>query len=627
MPDGFPQARGAASISLFGDVGLEITAASLDASLRGLPAGTPLTLRLFSYGGSAIEGLAIYNRLQRYTGKKTLIIDPLAASAASLIAMAGDEILIAENGFMMIHEPHAVAGGAAGDHRDLAQNLDMVSAQFVKIYAERSKKSPEEIIAAMRAETWLDAQGALDWGFADRIIAPSEILGATLPRIAAAAHYRNMPDQVRRIQKEMMNMQQNPATTPPQAASFADIKAIAERNKLGPDFIVAQFDAGATHQAALEAALEQVAAQSPKPFSPVRMGESYDDPEMRRGHMAEAIAARITGRTVSAPAAQWRGLSMAEMAAACLKHSGQRLPANARAGQIIQASLSTSDFPLLLQQSTNRILQDTLAVSPGAARMVCAMRSVPDFRPGRFIQFAGMGTLGEMTEGGPITYAPPAERGESFAVKTFARQVQFTRQMLVNDDLGALDQARLLAGVVVATEAGEFAKMFATNGAGWGPTLTDTNPLFHSSHGNVSAGTVGTAGISAGRVVMRAQTDAKGNLVAPEPRLVLVGPAGETAAEQALNDLQVATAESSRPVFAGRLALAVEPRLSGAPWFLFADPLLAPVLAMVTLEGTGGNPVVTQHESSDYDGLSLKVTHDFTIAPMGFVGAVRLTGA
>jgi hypothetical protein len=183
--------------------------------------------------------------------------------------------------------------------------------------------------------------------------------------------------------------------------------------------------------------------------------------------MAEAIAARITGRTVSAPAAQWRGLSMAEMAAACLKHSGQRLPANARAGQIIQASLSTSDFPLLLQQSTNRILQDTLAVSPGAARMVCAMRSVPDFRPGRFIQFAGMGTLGEMTEGGPITYAPPAERGESFAVKTFARQVQFTRQMLVNDDLGALDQARLLAGVVVATEAGEFAKMFATNGAGW----------------------------------------------------------------------------------------------------------------------------------------------------------------
>ena len=238
-----------------------------------------------------------------------------------------------------------------------------------------------------------------------------------------------------------------------------------------------------------------------------------------------------------------------------------------------------------------------------------------------------MSSLARITEGAGITHAPPAERGESYAVQTFARQIQFTRQALVNDDLGAFDQARLVAGAVVATEAAEFVSMFATNGAGWGPTLSDGLPLFHATHNNVSTGTPGTGGISEGRRVMRGQTDARGNIIGAAPAIILVGPAGETMAEQAISEMSLAVGESSRPVFSGKLSLAVEPRLSGMPWFLFASPLQLPALAMVTLQGTNGQPQITQHETSDFDGLSFKVLHDFVIAPTGFVGAVRSTGA
>jgi hypothetical protein len=342
---------------------------------------------------------------------------------------------------------------------------------------------------------------------------------------------------------------------------------------------------------------------------------------------SEALAARVTGRAVSEPARQFAGLPVHELARRVLIANGSRLPMHEPPAEVIRRALSTSDFPVLLGSSMQRVLQDRLAVAPGAARMVCRMREAPDFREGKFVQFAGIGTLKQKVEGGPIEHAPPAERGESYAVQTWARASQWTRQALVNDDLGALDQMTLFANAVVATEAGAFVEMFAANGGGWGPTLTDSTPLFHADHDNVASGAVGTTGISAGRTAMRTQTDANGNLVAPEPRILLVGPAGETAAEQALNATAIAVSEGSRPIFANRLQLAVEPRLSGAPWFLFADPLAAPVLAMVTLAGSGGQPRITQHESEAVDGIAWKITHDFVIAPMSFVGAVRLTGS
>ncbi|WP_431280941.1 HK97 family phage prohead protease [Humitalea sp. 24SJ18S-53] len=368
-----------------------------------------------------------------------------------------------------------------------------------------------------------------------------------------------------------------------------------------------------------------VRAPTPRAF----IGMSHDSPDRIRSRMADALAARVAGTDPGEAARPYRGMTMAGLASELAQAGGSPIARrNAGAAEIITRALTTSDFPLLLQQAGSRVLEKRLVAAPGAARLICAARSVPDFRTGTFLQAAGVTDLSLLGEGGEIKHSAPAERGESYAVQTFARGLFFSRQALVNDDLGAFDQVTLFANGVVATEANEFVKMFVANGAGWGPTMADGLPLFHASHGNVAVGTVSTAGISAARIVMRAQKDAGGNLIAPEPRVMLVGPAGETAGEQVLAEIAtVATTEANRPVFAGRLLLGVEPRLSGAPWFLFADPALAPMLAMVTLNGTGGIPQISDHTPDNRDGLTYKVTHDFTIAPMSYVGAVRVTGA
>lgn len=353
---------------------------------------------------------------------------------------------------------------------------------------------------------------------------------------------------------------------------------------------------------------------------------SQDDPAILRARLAEALACRVTGAEPSDPAKQYAGISYAEVARATLEARGERFARNTAPAALITRAISTSDFPLALLTTASRLLQNRLETDPGAMRTICARREVPDFRAGWFMQFAGIKNLEQIPEGGPIPHSPPAERGEQYQAKTFARGIGFTRQALVNDDLSTLDQMTLFGNAIISTEAAEFVKMFATNGGGWGPTLNDGVPLFHATHGNVGSGAVGTTGISAGRVVMRAQTDANGNLAAVAPRIMLVGPDNETAAEQALNQTAIATSESGRPVFGGKLELAVEPRLTGTPWWMFANPMTAPVLAFVTISSTGGNPIITQHDSANFDGVSFKLVHDFAVAPMSYVGAVRLTG-
>ena len=289
--------------------------------------------------------------------------------------------------------------------------------------------------------------------------------------------------------------------------------------------------------------------------------------------------------------------------------------------------MTTSDLPALLASAGQRILSQLLAAD-SPARALCRPRQVRDFRQIETLIFSGPGKLAQILEGGEVTIAPPAERREVGRVRTFARQLHISREALINDDLGAFaEPLRLFASAVAETEAAEFLALFATNGSGWGPNMADGQPLFHASHGNVVTATMGTAGIGEARRVMRLQQLPGGGLARVTPRHLLTGPAEETAAEQSLSQLAVATAEDARPVFANRLVLHIEPRLSGPQWFLFADPNEAAIAEFVSLEATGGVPQV---ESFDLGpnrlGISLRCVHNFAIVPTSYVGATRASG-
>lgn len=134
--------------------------------------GKPVTIRINSPGGSVVEAQAIYNAMRRHSadgGNVTVEIDALAASAASFIAMAGDEINMAENAMMMIHKAWTIALGNADEMRKEADVLDKFDGVLADTYAARSSKSRDEILQLLADETWLTASDAVEIGLADKI--------------------------------------------------------------------------------------------------------------------------------------------------------------------------------------------------------------------------------------------------------------------------------------------------------------------------------------------------------------------------------------------------------------------------------------------------------------------------
>jgi ATP-dependent Clp protease, protease subunit len=181
-----------AEVLIYDEIGAYgVSAKGFLAELGALADGTPIDLRLNSPGGSVFDAVAIFNALARHAGTVTVWIDGIAASAASYIAMAGDEIIMPENAFLMIHDPSGLVMGTAADMREMAATMDKIAGTMIRGYAAKSGKPEEEIAALMAAETWFDAQDALDLGLATRMAEPV--------RIAASfdiGRFRNAPPEL-----------------------------------------------------------------------------------------------------------------------------------------------------------------------------------------------------------------------------------------------------------------------------------------------------------------------------------------------------------------------------------------------------------------------------------------------
>ena len=158
-------------LSIFDDIGAYgVSAKSFLNDLRTVTTDE-VDVEINSPGGDVFAGLAIYNGL-RASGKKINVkVLGLAASAASLVAMAGDTIEMPENAFMMIHNPWGFAMGGADEMRNTADVLDKIGTGLVSTYAKRTGKTDQEITALLDAETWMTAQEAVDAGFATSVTA------------------------------------------------------------------------------------------------------------------------------------------------------------------------------------------------------------------------------------------------------------------------------------------------------------------------------------------------------------------------------------------------------------------------------------------------------------------------
>jgi len=126
-------------------------------------------LYINSPGGSVYSGITIYNLLGRLNGKLTVIVDGIAASAASVVAMAGKRVLMSTGSMMMIHEARSVVAGSSGDMRCAADVLDLCNSTMSDIYVKRTMLEKSKILELMKLETWFDAESAVANKFADAI--------------------------------------------------------------------------------------------------------------------------------------------------------------------------------------------------------------------------------------------------------------------------------------------------------------------------------------------------------------------------------------------------------------------------------------------------------------------------
>lgn len=160
-------------ITIYGVIGdswfeESISASDIDQALK--EAKGDIVIRLNSPGGDAFDGIAIYNRLKQHKGKVTIYVDGWACSAASVIAMAADELVMGLGAMMMIHEAWSIVWGSKTDMRKEAQVLEELEEGIIDIYMTKAKVSREEIRQMVDEETWFSAQKAVDIGFADSVV-------------------------------------------------------------------------------------------------------------------------------------------------------------------------------------------------------------------------------------------------------------------------------------------------------------------------------------------------------------------------------------------------------------------------------------------------------------------------
>lgn len=161
------------TIDLYDEIGMwGVTAKDFRAQLK--EARGDITLRLNSPGGDVFDGISIYNDLLAYDGKVKVEITGLAASIASIIAMAGDEILIADNAFFMIHNAWTIGIGNRHDFSDTVTMLTKIDDALARTYAAQTSTGIRSIKQMMDDETWLSAKDAVDAGFATGTIKPAD---------------------------------------------------------------------------------------------------------------------------------------------------------------------------------------------------------------------------------------------------------------------------------------------------------------------------------------------------------------------------------------------------------------------------------------------------------------------
>ncbi len=326
---------------------------------------------------------------------------------------------------------------------------------------------------------------------------------------------------------------------------------------------------------------------------------------------------------------QYLSMGLVDIAAACIdyrpSHSSRYLTAGDANTIFERAFNSTSDFPNIFLNMLNKSLLARYELHMPTYREISQERPFNDFRPHPQIRAGEFPQLQPISETGELKYGTTADTGEFVSVVPYGVVFTISRTMLVNDDLGAIDQILGSAGdTVLVFENTTFFQMLLSN-SGTGPTLAqDTYNVFDTTHhanqaatGAVpSVSTIGTA-----RQALRQMKSISGLYLNVPPRIILTGPAQETVADQMVTAITPTLTTSVNP-FSGRLRSVSDANITDDSWYLFTEPGRVPCFIYGFLNGANG-PRVRTFEPFGVQGVKISLEHDFGCGAIDYRGAYR----
>ena len=690
----------AAEIFIYGDIGENwfgdsITAAKFTKDIAALQA-SDITIRINSFGGSVTDGIAIHNAIKRHPATVTVCIDGIAASIASLIAMAGDTVEMSENAMLMIHAPWGGVTGNSAALRDFADMLDIWANAMATSYAAKSGQTTQDIQTLLQdgKDHWYTAAQALADGYVNTIIQAS-------PESAAAkasfnlTRYRDLPATVQAHRTpeaaasnhplaqanqnpEPLHMTHpaNPQAAAPQAAPITQPAAAAPAAAATPDApdaaairtqtlaqdqarradIRANFQLMARHPGVTElmaaceanpdisvnAANQRLLNHLGATATPIAGGHIVtveDASDKRRTAMVASmmvragVATETDRRDISAN--PYRGRTLLALAEASLQAIGRRTEGMDKRAIVAAAfTQSSSDFPVLFETAMHKTLLGAYATAALTWTRWCKRGSVSDFRAHTRYRTGSLGNLLAKNELGEYrNVAIPDGEKSSIAAVTKGYIINISREAVINDDLGALtDQSAAMGRAAARTiEADVYALLLSNSGAG--PTMTDGQPLFHSSHNNI-AGTAAAMSVDsfdAMRVLMAQQKDISGNDYLDMRPDLLLCPIGYGGTARVLNAAEYDISVTSKFQVPNRVRglfrdVVDTPRLSGTAYYALASVNESAAIEVAFLDGND-QPYLEMETAFDTDGASYKVRLDYGVAGHDWRGAVKNAGA
>lgn len=608
-----------------------------------------INLHIHSPGGDVFDGIAIYNLLKNHPANKTVTIDGLAASMASVIAMAGTEIIMPENAMMMIHKPWGVQGGDADDMRKYADLLDKVEDTLIPAYAAKTGKSAEELAEMLAAETWLNGKECVEHGFADKLAEPVKAMAQLQSK--RLGDYNNMPKAIKDM---LMNPQGNAGvitaseTTSIKTETNASVNPVAqvdntaqvqaELNKRNADIKAVFAPFGSAHSDLLveclgdlsitpEQAKDKLLAKLGAGTTPSATATPYaGNGNIVGDSVKQSLLARagIDKDKADAKDNAYNAMTLRELARASLVDRGISVAGQNAMGMVgLAFTHSSSDFGQILIDVAHKSLLKGWETAAENFDQFTSRGTLTDFRAAKRVGLGDFGYLPQVGEGEEYTYGTIGDEGASVTLATYGQLFSITRQAIINDDMHLLTKIPEKMGQAARATIAKLVFALLTGNA----IAQDGKKLFDGSHKNsFDNAALDVANIDKAIQMMNGFVNTRGEPLAIEPDFMLLPTSLYTRAKQVLGSASVEGADINSGIInpirdivptvkSARLQVA-DPK----SWYLINKE----AIEVSYLDGID-TPYMEQQQGFTVDGVSTKVRIDAGVNVIDYRGIVKVT--